>query len=156
MVEDTGFTETRAKILKRLRMSDIDPPIRDIVLAFRSLPYCVTVQSCHGHLLKPGTGSGQGMYQIAYLALVIERTAQGRQLLKGPADIARLDTAFIQLGSAEWFWNDRGLRNSYVIQAEPLRFRHLDRFYMGPPEAVKWGAARTLLFQEVRRLLKNA
>ncbi|MDY6952142.1 MAG: hypothetical protein SWE60_11565 [Thermodesulfobacteriota bacterium] len=80
MVEDPRFPEKRAKALKELRMSHIDPPIRDIIEGFKAMGHCFTIQSCHGHIIEerldgeqfrriePELGlPGQGLYQIAYL-----------------------------------------------------------------------------------------
>lgn len=156
MIEEAGFSEIRAEILKNLHIPDIDPPIRDIIHTFRSFPHCVTIQCCHGHLLESSVDNDRGLYQIAYLALMLENSPKGREYYNRLAKIAQLDTEFIQWGSAEWFWDNQGLWNSYVIQAEPYRFRHLDRFLMNPSEAMQWHEARTMLFQELRKLLHIA
>jgi hypothetical protein len=165
MVEDLHFTQKRAKALKQLRMSHIDPPIRDIVEGFQAVPHCFTIQSCHGHIMERGPDGGlgriepelglpnQGLYQIAYFALVLENSEAGRKWYQALADLSLLDHEYIQFGSADWFWNSLGFLNSYVIQVEPHRFRHLDRFSMDRQEAQKWLSAKGLLFSELRKLL---
>jgi hypothetical protein len=93
------------------------------------------------------------LYQLAYLALVLENSPPGRELYEALNDIALLDIEFIQWGSADWFWKTQGQCNSYVIQAEPYRYKDLDRFSMDREEARKWLDAKALLFGQVRELL---
>jgi len=166
MVEDDRFSEKRANAIRHLSMSDIDPPIRDIIQGFKGMRHCFTIQSCHGHIIKQIQGGdrfkridpesglpGNGLYQIAYLALALEYSEAGRQLYHGLEDISLLDDDFIQFGSAGWFWHTQGFCNSFVIQVEPDRFRHLDRFKMDRGEARIWLKIRELFFGELRKLL---
>lgn len=167
MVDDKRFFEKRARALKHLKMSTIDPPIRDIIEALTSIRHCFTVQSCHGHIVKQDPGGEvieridpelelpeTGLYQIAYLALVLENSDNGRKLYRILSDLSLLDAHFFQFGSADWFWKTRGFCNSYVIQVEPYRFRHLDWFTMDRKEAKEWLDARNLFFGELRKQLK--
>ena len=90
MVEDERFSEKREQALKQLRISDIDPPISDIVKGFNEISWCFTLQSCHGHIieqgpvenrvekLEPESGLPEStLYQIAYAALVLENSGPG-------------------------------------------------------------------------------
>ncbi|MBW1789362.1 MAG: hypothetical protein JRK53_22560 [Deltaproteobacteria bacterium] len=165
LVEDDRFSEKRANALEQICMSDIDPPIRDIIETFKETPYCFTIQSCHGHIIEQGDGnqvkriepeSGlpeNGLYQIAYVTLVLENSAPGREFYQALSDVSRLDEKFIQWGGAHWFWETQGHCNSYVIQVAPHRFRHLDRFNMDRTEGRQWLKARALFFKELRGLL---
>lgn len=166
MVEDPSFEEKREKALKQFHMSEIDPQIRDVVNGFAQMEHCFTVQSCHGHIIEQDTDSKvirridpepelpeTGCYQLAYLALVIENSVPGRELMRALAGLASEDEEFIQWGCAEWFWITQGHPNSYVIQVQPYRFRNLDRFTMEREEAETWLAARDRLFRKVRKIL---
>lgn len=165
LVENDVFETERAKALARMDLSTIDYQIRGIIEAFKNMPYCFTLQSCYGHIIKQNPGSGHekridpdptspaaGLYQIAYLALVLENCPAGHSLYLHLAEIPRLDPEFIQFGSAEWFWETQGFRNSYVIQVCPYRFRHFDRFAMFVEEARTWLSARELFFVELKKL----
>lgn len=166
MIADDRFAQKRAGALKHLRMSHIDPPIRDIVKSFKGIRACFTLQCCHGHIIhqKPGSGKSafkdpasrppvSGLYQLAYVALVLENSLPGRELYRGLADISGPDEDFIQFGSADWFWETKEFCNSYVIQVCPRRFRHLDRFKMDAGEARRWLAARAFLFKALRKMV---
>ena len=168
MVKDNRFSVKRAEALRHLSMSDIDPKIRDIIEVFAKMRHCFTIQSCQGHIIEQSTGKDRvkridpeselpasGLYQIAYLALVLENSKHGRNLYQVLADISKLNNDFIQLGSAKWFWTTKGFINSYVIQVEPFRFRHLDRFNMDCEDAGKWLEARELFFKELRKRLRH-
>ncbi len=164
MIEDDSFSEKRRRTLGKLHISAIDPQIRDIIKGIEAVPYCYTVQSCHGHIIVESPDRSQvkridpesalpdnGLYQIAYLALVLENSESGRSLYQSMVDISLLDNDFIQFGSAEWFWKNQGFCNSYVIQVAPYRFRHLDRFNMSGAEAQKWLNSRELFLNEVKK-----
>ena len=165
MVENLYYSEKRAEMNSRLRMDDIDPSIQDIIVGFKRMPHCFTIQSCHGHIIEQSPNGGvtriepesrlpaKGLYQIAYLALVLDNSEPGRSLYQALSGMAGLDHEFIQFGSADWFWYNQKFVNSYVIQVEPYRFRHLDRFEMDRNEAEGWISARNVFFREIRKLL---
>jgi hypothetical protein len=168
MVEESRFTQNRIKALGDLRPGEIDPQILDIVQDFLQLPHCYTVQSCCGHFVVPGDdGQGvtmldpgprppeTGLYQLAYVAVVIENSGPGRELYHRLSEFPKLSKAFIQWGSATWFWNEQGYLNSYVLQVEPVRFKHLDRFTMDEQEARDWLAARELFWTALRGMLRR-
>lgn len=148
-------------------MSIIDPQIMDIIEGIMAVPHCFTLQSCYGHIIEQGTDGSRvkridpepalpdnGLYQIAYLALVLENSESGRSLYQSLIDISLLDNNFIQFGSAEWFWKNEGFCNSYVIQVAPSGCRHLDRFNMSGEEAQKWLNSRALFFNELKKLFE--
>ena len=167
MVENKAFERKRQKAIEKLRLSEIDSDIRDIVSGFSRLPHCYTIQSCRGHIIEPGPEGGpvvkkepgpdppkSALYQIAYLAFVIEDSKPGRELQRFLAGLEGLDKDLIQWGSATWFWLDQDQVNSYVIQVEPYRYREMDRFTMNRPEALKWLEVRELFFDAVREKLR--
>ncbi len=167
MVADDDFPKKRADALRSLNIQTIDPQIRDIVEGIKDIPYCFTLQSCYGHIIEKSPDASQvnridpgpalpadALYQIAYFALVLENNESGRSLYQSLVDISHLDNDFIQFGSAEWFRENQGFCNSYVIQVAPYRCRNLDRFNMTSEEARKWCHARSLFLQELRYLFK--
>ena len=55
-------------------------------------------------------------YRIAYIALSIQNNEKGQEIVRMLKNIANKNLAYIQFGSAEWFW-ERSV-NSVVIQVE--------------------------------------
>ena len=166
MVEDSGFAHKRMQVLKGLTPGMIDPQILDVVQGFSRLPHAYTVQSCYGHLVHDGQAGRDavmidpgpdlpetGLYQIAYLAMVIENSGPGREFYERLAEIPKLNEKFYQWGSGTWFWENQGYLNSYVLQVEPIRFKHLDRFTMDRREAGEWLEARADFWGALRGLL---
>jgi tRNA(Phe) wybutosine-synthesizing methylase Tyw3 len=54
MVENPRYFEQRQKSLSGLTDDKIDAPIIEIINGMNKLPYCFTIQSCHGHFLYSG------------------------------------------------------------------------------------------------------
>ena len=142
----------------------IDAPIVDIVKSFQDLPCCFTLQSCYGHFIHEAQqdrnsterlpisdGVGPVSYRIAYVALCIENSPEGKELLEDLRDIQTADPECIQFGSAEWFWARQV--NSYVLQVEPERFKDKDQATIDYQEALHIQEVRDNLFSELRRLL---
>ncbi len=59
------------------------------------------------------------------------------------------DPAFVQFGSADWFWDQ--WRNSYTLQVEPAAHRFKDQPHGGGAMQVQ--RARDRFFEELRRVL---
>lgn len=166
MVEDGRFAASRMKALDDLNLKTLDHQLVDIVRGFSRYPHCYTVQSCYGHLVEPGPDGRSsslidpgfppprtGLYQLAYLTMVIENSVSGRALYEQLSQFPRMNASFFQWGSGTWFWRDQGLLNSYVLQVEPIRFRHFDRFPMDGNEARQWLEAREIFWNALRQLL---
>lgn len=62
-----------------------------------------------------------------------------------------IDRAYIQFGSADWFW-ERWV-NSYVLQVEPLSQVGKDEAVLESAEALRVQQTRDLFFEELRDLL---
>jgi hypothetical protein len=90
-------------------------------------------------------------YRIAYLALCIEDSQQGRSLFQDLSEIASKNPEYIQFGSADWFW-DRQV-NSFAIQVEPARFMFQDRGVVDYQEAIVIQKVRDGFFKALRALL---
>jgi hypothetical protein len=165
-VDNPLFAEQRTQTLRSLDQSEIDAPVRDIVADFAKLSYCYTQQICFGHFLYPGqddphnldplpisSGIKEVEYRIAYLALCIEDSQQGRRLFKDLGEIASKNPQYIQFGSADWFW-DRQV-NSYAVQVEPARFMFQDRAVVDYQEAISIQKVRDGFFKALRSLLMD-
>lgn len=163
-LENPLFTEQRRQSLQSLKLSTIDTPVVDIVADFTKLSYCFTQQICYGHFLYAGQTDPHNLdplplnsdideveYRIAYLALCIEDSQEGRKLFEDLEKIALVDPAHIQFGSADWFW-DRQV-NSYALQVEPVRFMFQDRAMVDYHEAQYIENVRDDFFRALRKLL---
>lgn len=165
-VDNPGFEKQKVRTLKSLDLSDLDPPVVDIVVNFNKLDYCYTLQICYGHFVYSGQPdihnldplpsepfSGEIDYRIAYLALCLADNHAGRALFDALAKIPHLDPDNIQFGSADWFW-ERHL-NSYALQVEPARLMYRDHGTVSYSEALHLERVRGLFFAEVHELLQK-
>ena len=165
-VDNPHYLQQRQESLATLDTHKIDGPIVDIVKSFQDLPYCFTLQSCCGHFMDSGQqdrhntdhlyiadGSAIVTYRIAYVALCIENSPEGKALLEDLKDISATDSEFIQFGSAEWFW-DRQV-NSYVLQVEPERYKDKDQVVIDYREALRIQDVRDNFFSELKNLLRR-
>jgi len=90
LVRHAGYAADRQAALDALDLSAVDPPVIDVVEAFRPLPYCFTLQACHGHFLTapgqdehslepvPDGYTGSVRYRIAYVVFCVQDTERGR------------------------------------------------------------------------------
>jgi len=164
-VDHPKYVIDRKKALSGFRSRDIDAPIRDIVKDFARLPHCFTLQCCHGHFLWKGQTDRHNMdvlpvqnpgmirYRIAYLALCIEQGDWGVHIRERLAAICETDEAYVQFGSPHWFWQK--YPNSYALQVEPRRYMFLDEALLEHAEALHVQSIRDVVFQQVRKLLKE-
>lgn len=166
MVENPRYFEQRQKSLSGLTDDKIDAPIIEIINGMNKLPYCFTIQSCHGHYLYSGQKKPDNLeslpltktidrvdYRIAYVAFCIENSASGKRCFEALRDVALIDPDNIQFCSAEWFWQRQV--NSYALQVEPDRFKHKDRVVLDYTEALYIEKIRNEFFIQVKALLRN-
>jgi hypothetical protein len=164
-----GYDDDRREALEGLRLEiskgSIDRPILDILERFVQVPYCYTLQSCFGHFMREWCaedsntmrvaaieGAGARLhYRIAYIALCIQNSAQGRTLHDDLRTVPRIDPDFIQFGSADWFWNN--CANSYILQVSPLKNACQDHFDVSVEEALHIEDTRDRFFERVRETL---
>jgi len=164
-VEDPGFAQARIVALSELELAEVDAPIIDLVSAFAEMPHCFTLQSCHGHFVcEPGDRpdnnapipagqTGEVRYRIAYVAMCIEPSDRGRALHDALSSITKIDPAYVQFGSPDWFWDRRV--NSYALQVEPGPHRLHDEVRLAAEEARHVESIRGLFFQELRALVAS-
>ena len=90
-------------------------------------------------------------YRIAYVAFCVDTDAPGRALLEKLSRVPESDPAFVQFGSADWFWDQ--WPNSYTLQVEPAVHRFKDQAVLTAGEALQVQRARDRFFDELRRVL---
>ena len=164
LVLDPNYSKEKLRILSGLKDDMIDSPIIGVINALNSLPYCFTLQSCYGHFLYDTQADSHNIaplpvtdripqvtYKIAYIAVCVENSKEGKSLLEDFQQITALDPENIQFGSPEWFWN-RDL-NSYALQVEPERFKDKDRVVLDYKEALHIERIRNMFFNELKNFL---
>ncbi len=164
-VDNPRYEVERQRALKSLSVVSIDAPIRELVEGFARLSYCFTIQSCFGHFvyseqpaldnlaILPAHHVGTVTYRIAYVALCLQDSAQGKHLLSALAEIPSLDPEHVQFGSPEWFW-DRQL-NSFALQVEPARFACQDQADIDHTEALHVQKIRDQFFSRLSNLVQS-
>jgi hypothetical protein len=165
-VDNPHYHEQRQRYLASLDLSRIDTPIIEIVSGFMELPYCFTLQSCFGHFVHCSQQAPYNIeqlpvsdsiviveYRIAYIALCIENSSIGRDLLFDLGQIMAIDPEYIQFGCAEWFWERQV--NSYALQVEPKRYMTKDRIRVDYKEALNIEKIRNQFFARLKKLIQK-
>ena len=157
------YAPDRLRTLAAMDPGSIDEPIRDIVAALAQRSDCYSLQSCWGHFichdgqdrhtLEPIADGYMGSvrYRIAYIALCIENSRNGRILRNLLSEIPALAPDGIQFGSAGWFW-ERCV-NTYVLQVAPSRHKDKDEMLLDGEEARQVQTIRDRFFRELKRSL---
>ena len=166
LVDNPYFHSQRKKCLSNLDMETIDPPIVEIISGLEKLDYCFTLQSCYGHFLHNSQKNPYNIeplpvsnrisnveYKIAYIALCLENSKQGRFLFQQLRDIPSIDPEYIQFGCAEWFWERQV--NSYALQVEPKRHKTKDRVSVDYREALHIEKVRNKFFTQLKKLVQD-
>jgi len=166
LVPNPAFREQRAKALLGLENAAIDMPMVDLIDGFARLPYCFTLQSCHGHFvygdrtdplsidrLPISDRNDEVEYRIAYVALCVDNCDRGATFLRDLQSLALAETEYVQFGSATWFWHQQV--NSYALQVEPERFKTRDKARVGYQEALHLQAVRDECFAKLGKILEH-
>lgn len=166
LVENPDYQRQRQVSLAGLHEDMIDKPIVELINALNRLPCCFTLQCCYGHFLYPGQNDPHNLeplpltdtfasveYRIAYIALCIENSDSGRNLIDALREIAGSTPKDIQLCCADWFWERQ--TNSYALQIEPERFKSKDRAIVDYQEALKIQTIRDTAFARLIELLEQ-
>ncbi len=166
LVVNHHYSEQRQKCLEGLSLEVIDAPIAGIVKGFNTLPHCFTMQSCYGHFIYGEQTSRYNLdplpvelvdteitYRIAYIAFCIEYSHSGIELLEKLKKITLIDSEYIQFGSADWFWENQV--NSYVLQVEPIQYRHQDTALLSYKEALYTEKIRNAFFDKLNDLTRE-
>ena len=166
LIENPNYQIQRQRSLQNLTDDMIDSPIIEIVNGFNRLPFCFTLQSCNGHFIYEGQNDPHNLlplptnkhiskvkYRIAYLALCVENSTSGKKLLSALSEIPSVSPENIQFCCAEWFWKKQV--NSYALQVEPDRFKHMDTATIGFSEALKIEKTRNDFFLQLSKLIEK-
>lgn len=169
LVFSPSYDSDRRKALEELRVEiakgSIDEPTMDIVERFARMEHCYTLQSCYGHFMAEHSVGDRNTrrvveiepkgdslhYRIAYVALCVQNSPEGRGLLADMKTVPQVDPDYIQFGCAEWFWNT--CVNSYVLQVSPLKNAHHDHFDVSIEEALHLEQARDRFYERLREAL---
>ncbi len=164
LTENPSFEQQRNKALTELKAVTIDAPIVSLIEGFTKLDFCFPLQSCYGHFLcgdqvdphnmehlPPSNQDDDVMYRIAYVAFCVDQNERGQSLLNDLNTLSNIDSEYIQLGCAEWFWDQQV--NSYALQIEPDRFKTRDKILVGYQEALHIQWVRDRFFLELQELL---
>jgi len=124
------------------------------------------LQSCYGHFLHNSQKNPYNIeplplsndisnveYKIAYIALCIENSKQGRTLFYDLKEIPSIDPEYIQFGCAEWFWKRQV--NSYALQVEPKRHMTKDRLSVDYWEALHIEKVRNNFFTQLKKFVQD-
>ena len=166
LVENPHYQAQRQTSLTGLTGVVIDEPIKEHINCFNKLPFCFTLQSCHGHFLYndqkdphnldplPVTNTiSRVEYRIAYIAFCIDKSDQGKKLFDALKTITAIDQENIQFCCAEWFWKRQV--NSYALQVEPDRFKCEDKAILDYQEALIIEKTRNIFFIQLKKLLQK-
>ena len=165
-VDNPYFHDQRKKCLSKLDIESIDTPIVELISGLAKLDYCFTLQSCYGHFLHnsqknpynieplPVSNSISNVeYKIAYIALCIENSKQGKFIFQHLRNIPSIDPEYIQFGCAEWFWERQV--NSYTLQVEPKRHMTKDRLSVDYWEALHIEEVRNKIFTQLKKFVQD-
>lgn len=166
LVKNLRYQEQKQEMLAGLTDRMIDTPIIGLIKNINRLSYCFTLQCCYGHFTYNGQKDTRNLeplphtdkiepveYRIAYIAFCIENSAWGRKLIAALNRITHIGPEYIQLCSAEWFWERQV--NSYALQVEPDRFRDKDRVILDYSEALQVETIRNKFFVHLKELFLN-
>ncbi len=166
LVEDPDFARERQKALVDLAEVDIDAPLLKVIEACSQILYCFTQQSCWGHFVYPGQDNPHSIdplpracdlkkveYRIAYIAFCIESSDDGRRFRESLVSLVAVSPEYIQFLSADWFWNQRV--NTYQLQVEPERFKHVDRCVVPYGEALLLEQHKSEFFRRLENIISN-
>lgn len=168
LISNRDYQRDRQESLLSLRdeieKGSIDLPVLALLRDFSTIPHCYSLQCCFGHFvhekepdnhnlapLAPYIGSIRCVrYRIAYLALCIENSGPGRELIRDLDQITDVAPDCIQFGCADWFREK--VKNSYILQVEPERFKTQDSAEIDMDEALHVEKVRNWFFEEIARV----
>jgi hypothetical protein len=167
LVENLHYIAQREQSLRDLDINAIDVPIKEMIRSAMKIPFCFTLQCCYGHFLYAGQENAHNIkplpvsdsitaieYRIAYVAVCIENSRLGKELLEHLEQIPAIDPEYIQFGCAEWFWKRQV--NSYALQVEPSRFQTKDTCLVEYNEAIHLEKVKRQYFIQLNQLIQEA
>ena len=165
-VVNHNFRRQRDISLKSLNFDTIDKPILKLIRHISALDFCYTLQSCFGHFVYENQKDRHNIstlpthpihskieYRIAYLTFCLDNTKDGIDFLKKLESLSFIDKHNIQIGCADWFWNQQV--NTFVLQVEPERFKYLDKVSLDYAEALNIEKIRNIFFMELQNIISS-
>ncbi|MFC1563491.1 hypothetical protein ACFL6G_01085 [candidate division KSB1 bacterium] len=165
-VNNPYYQKQRERALRSLDINKIDPPIRELIEGFNDIQYCFTMQCCFGHFVHEYQNDERNIepissfhnvkeikYRIAYVALCIENSNQGKQLFQDLKTLTSIDPDYVQFGCAGWFWKRQV--NLYALQVEPDRYKTKDEAFIGIQEGLHVEKIRDEFFRQLQRIILN-
>ena len=163
LIDNPDYLKQRMDCIRSFDINSIDRPIIEIIEGFLKLPYCFTLQSCYGHFIYDGQKDPFNTeplplsckiktfkYKIAYIALCIQDSKPGKELLDDLSKVPQIDTEYIQFGCAEWFW--KTYLNSFALQVEPVRYMYRDTADISYEEASRIEKIRNRFFDKLSQI----
>ena len=160
------FQDQRERALNSLDINNIDIPIQDLIDVFTRLQYCFTLQCCYGHFVHEYQKNEKNVeplsrlhnvenvrYRIAYIALCIQDSQQGRKLFNELEKLTSIDPDYVQFGCADWFWERQV--NSYALQVEPDRYKTKDEAVIGFQEALHVEKVRNEFIEQFQNIVSH-
>ncbi len=165
-IEDNpDFEAQRDAAREALDLSTVDEPMVRLIQDLNRLPHVFTQQCCFGHFVgdgetdtstlapPPPMGKKPMEYRLAYLAFCVSDDDRGRAFLERVRDLRDLDPKYIQVCSADWFWDQQV--NSFAIQVSPKRMRKLDSMTLDGKEIRHVSHVRTQLWRRFSDAVKK-
>lgn len=162
-VANPDFAEQKQACLAGLHDGLIDRPIVDVINGLNALECCFTLQCCYGHFVHPGCRSPHNLeplwdhdtgpveYRLAYVALCLADSPDGRGLHKALQGLSRLAIGYVQFGCAQWFWDKQV--NTFVLQVAPERYKLCDSMVLSWLEARVVEEARNRFYKALQELV---
>ena len=161
------FAAQREHALAHLDLEALDCPLVDLVQRISAVPWCFPVESCCGHYvimdgenrrvydqLPPlGGGANRVLYRVAYLALCVDDSPAGLDLLRDLRAVPSIAPEQVQFGCVDRFW-DRQV-NSFVLQVVPWAHRFVDDVLLSPAAAAEVEEARSWFFARLDDLVRD-
>ena len=166
-VPNETFATQRARVLAELDLEGLDCPLRDLVARLAEVPCCFPVESCCGHFvilqgderrifdrLPPLTDDITSvLYRVAYLALCVDDSPAGRDLLRELRAVPSIAPERVQFGCVDHHW--RRQVNTFVLQVVPWPHRVVDDVLLTPEEARDVEDARRWFFIRLDDLVRD-
>ena len=154
-------------LVREIERKAIDPPLLPLVRECMSVPHCFTLQCCYGHFVHAGEPDKENLvpisrytreigrveYRSAYIARCLEDSPEGHRLYVDLEEMTGPDPAYIQFGSADWFWGQ--VPNTYCIQLEPGRMKEEDSGRVSWEEAIRIEELRGPFFERLTEIMRR-
>jgi hypothetical protein len=80
-------------------------------------------------------------------------TEKGKKFLDDLKQLKSIDKHYIQIGCADWFWDQQV--NSFVLQIEPERFKYQDKCLIDYHEGIYLENVRNKFFELLQEIISH-